>query len=29
MPDSVDQFADAQGVRVPDGSRRQVSEVAL
>src|SRR5215212_5488495 len=29
MPDSVDQFADSQGIRVPDGSRRQVFEFAL
>src|SRR5919199_6878894 len=29
MADSVDQFADAQGVRVPDGGCRQISVVAF
>jgi hypothetical protein len=29
MPDSVDQFANTKGVRIPDGSSRQVSVVAL
>jgi hypothetical protein len=29
MPDSVDQFTDAQGVRVPDRGRRQIPMVTL